>query len=400
MNIFLGSIYPKQLLDELTKRKLYADYPADVFQHSLLRGLDEQINDLHVVTSPVIKSSYSEIKDICNGYEFSHREDGNKTDIYVGTCPISGLQMLVELWIVIRTIFKLIGKEKLNVLFIYALHSPFLLAAVLLRNKLNCTCVIVPDLPEFMSKQNNPIKKVGKRVDRAIINFCLKRIDSFVLLSPFMRDRLPIENKPWVLMEGIFNTRAIPRNVTKSKERVILYAGNLSRKYGIIELLEAFTSIGKENYQLWICGRGDAEKDVKQLTEKDKRIKFFGVVSHDDVLKMQQQATVLINPRSSKGEYTKYSFPSKTMEYLASGTPTVMCHLPAIPAEYDKYIYYITEETAEGIKNKLLEVCEKPQEERDFFGKEAADFIKNQKNAKIQSAKIIKMINCFRKMER
>ena len=110
---------------------------------------------------------------------------------------------------------------------------------------------------------------------------------------------------------------------------------------------------------------------------------------------MQQQATVLINPRSSKGEYTKYSFPSKTMEYLASGTPTIMCHLPAIPQEYDEYLYYITDESAEGIKSKLIEVCEKPQQELEEFGQKAAEFIKTQKNAFVQAQKVKEMLDSF-----
>ena len=267
MNIFLGSIYPKQLLEELTRRGLFADYPADVFQHSLLNGLDENISELRVVTSPVIKSSFSHVKDLCKGYSFSYRDDNPESDIYVGTCPVPGFQMLVELWKVYWTIHKQVKKKKANSLIVYALHSPFLLAAVLLKRKFNCTCVVVPDLPEFMSHQSSLIKKIGKKVDRAIINLCLNRIDCFALLSPYMRDKLPIQNKPWVLMEGIFNTHTIPRNVAKCKNRVILYTGNLSRKYGILELLEAFTSIDKENYQLWICGRGDGDTEVKEKAE-------------------------------------------------------------------------------------------------------------------------------------
>ena len=81
------------------------------------------------------------------------------------------------------------------------------------------------------------------------------------------------------------------------------------------------------------------------------------------------------------------------MEYLASGTPTVMCHLPAIPKEYDQYIYYITDESSKGIKNKLIEVCEKPQIELDEFGRKAAKFIREKKNSKKQSQKISDMIN-------
>ena len=389
MNIFIGSIYPQYLFEELVNREQFVDYPANVFQHSLLKGLDEHINDLRVITSPVIRSKRAAVKDICSPSMFSHKGTDKHQDLYVGTLPIPGLQIIAEFWKVYRTLKKeLKGSKQKNYLIIYALHSPFLLSAVLLRKRISCSCVVVPDLPEFMSGLDGFWRKLGKKIDRNIINFCLKRLDSYALLSPYMREKLPMKNKPWVLMEGIYDTTAKPENIQRCKERVIFYGGNLSSRYGILELLEAFRGIDKENYRLWICGDGDSREYVKRMAEEDDRVKYFGIVSHQQVLEMQQQATVLINPRSSEGEYTKYSFPSKTMEYLASGTPTIMCHLPAIPQEYDEYLYYITDESAEGIKKKLLEVCEKPQQELEEFGQKAADFIMKQKNAFTQAQKI------------
>lgn len=394
MNIFLGSIYPRFLLEGLMSREQYVDYPANIFQQSLLKGLDEHYPDLRVVSSPVIHSSYAKVKDLCKRYRFSHKNEEGRDDIYVGTLPIPGMQMISELWRVYKTIKKIIKKTNQKpILLIYALHSPFLMSAVLLKNKIGCSCVVVPDLPEYMSNKDGLARTIGKRIDRTIIDFCLRHIDGCVLLSPYMRDKLPIKDKPWVLMEGIFDTKSIPEKRTKSEERVILYGGDLSRQYGIVELLDAFRGIDKDNYRLWICGRGDGESDVVKMAAEDERIIFWGVISHDELLSLQQRATVLINPRSSAGEYTKYSFPSKTMEYLASGTPTIMCHLPAIPEEYNAHIYYVEEESVEGIRKKILEICEKPQNDLDKFGKAAAEFIKNEKNAFVQSKKVVEMID-------
>mgnify|MGYP003303651866 CR=1 FL=1 len=44
---------------------------------------------------------------------------------------------------------------------------------------------------------------------------------------------------------------------------------------------------------------------------------FTGKIDRSQVLALQRSATVLVNPRRNNEEYTKYSFPSKTMEYLA-----------------------------------------------------------------------------------
>ena len=393
MNIYLGSVYPDALSDELLKRKQFVDYPANVFQHSLLKGLDSHIPNLQVISSPVIKSSCSVVKDICRGFGFSHTDSEQGNDVYVGTVPIPGIQLFAELKRVYQTLKRKLDKNrKNNRLIIYALHSPFLLAAILLRKRIGCACVIVLDLPEYMSS-GNKIKQLLKKVDGVVINFCVKRLDCFVLLSPYMREKLPIANKPWALVEGIYDTSFIPSDINKNKERVVLYTGNLSRRYGIVELLDAFHQINNDNYRLWVCGRGEGAQDVMKMAEVDKRIKYLGIVSHAEVLSLQQRATILINPRSSSEEFTKYSFPSKTMEYLASGTPTVMCHLPAIPKEYDEYIFYIEDESVSGIKRTIEDVCGMTDGELFAFGKRAADFIRSKKNASVQAKKIIDLMD-------
>ena len=70
------------------------------------------------------------------------------------------------------------------------------------------------------------------------------------------------------------------------------------------------------------CGYVDLDliESLLKKLQKDKRIIYWGVVEQKHVFEMQQQATLLVNPRKGHEEYTKYSFPSKTMEYMASGT--------------------------------------------------------------------------------
>ena len=108
---------------------------------------------------------------------------------------------------------------------------------------------------------------------------------------------------------------------------------------------------------------------------------------------LQKKATVLINPRHSADEYTKYSFPSKTMEYMASGTPTLMAHLASIPQEYESHLFFFDDESIEGMKKKIIEVCEKSQSELEIFGKAASKFILEEKNEMKQAKKIVDMIN-------
>ena len=80
------------------------------------------------------------------------------------------------------------------------------------------------------------------------------------------------------------------------------------------------------------------------------------------------------------------------MEYLASGTPTIMSRLACLPQEYEFHLFFFDDESVEGIKNKIMEVCEKPQAVLDAFGKAASDFILNEKNEKKQAKKVFNFI--------
>ena len=99
--------------------------------------------------------------------------------------------------------------------------------------------------------------------------------------------------------------------------------GGLTKKYGVIELLNAFERLQDENCRLVICGSGDAENDIIEASNRDRRIIFKGLLPRKEVLSLQKSSTILVNQRSNNEEYTKYSFPSKIMEYLSSGTPVV-----------------------------------------------------------------------------
>ena len=55
----------------------------------------------------------------------------------------------------------------------------------------------------------------------------------------------------------------------------------------------------------------------------------------------------------------QYSFPSKTMEYLASGTPSIAYKLEGIPSEYYPFIIFPESNDVESLHNSILKVYRK-----------------------------------------
>jgi glycosyltransferase involved in cell wall biosynthesis len=160
-----------------------------------------------------------------------------------------------------------------------------------------------------------------------------------------------------------------------------------------MNLLDAFEKITDLEYRLWICGEGELRKEIIKRSRRDPRIIYYGQIPRERVLQLQREATVLVNPRTSEGEFTKYSFPSKTMEYLASGTPSIIHKLPGIPDEYFKFCFVPEEENSNGLYNMIVKVCEMESSELEIFGRKAQDFILKFKNPSYQCGKILLMLN-------
>ena len=108
---------------------------------------------------------------------------------------------------------------------------------------------------------------------------------------------------------------------------------------------------------------------------------------------LQKNAVVLINPRQNNEEFTKYSFPSKNLEYLSSGVPLIAYKLDGIPNEYDDYIIYPENDSVYSLSDTITNICNLTKEERKAIGLKAKKFVLENKNNKVQAKKIIDFIS-------
>lgn len=237
----------------------------------------------------------------------------------------------------------------------------------------------------------------GKSLFRKIIDFIVNigdKInimcsDMFILLTKEMNKIVNKKNKPYIIMEGLVDSN-FSFERTEKKKKAIMYAGGLYEKYGVKLLIDSFIKWNNKNYELWLCGSGDLVDYIKSLD--NEKIKYFGSIPNSEVVELEKQATLLVNPRFSNEEYTKYSFPSKNMEYMVSGTPVLTTKLPGMPEEYNDYVYLIEDETIEGFIDKYNELLLKNSNKLIEKGKKAQEFVFKEKNNNIQTGKIVNKI--------
>lgn len=379
-------------------------YAADALQKSYLEGLCGLFDDINVINLPYIgsfPSRYKALKSPSGSFSYISKNEKLIKGKNVSFLNLTGIKMCSRYIAAKRELSNwcrdFVDEEK--VVLVYAIHSPFLKACVDVKKKNNNIKIvlIVPDLPEYMDDNSSLIYRIGKKYNSILLKSLYPYIDGFVLLSKYMTEMLPIKNKPWVVVEGIFNDSHddILVNEKKGNDDIqyIFYAGTLAKRYGVMNLIYAFMQIPNQNVRLVICGTGDSEREIIKCANSDKRIIPMGQLPRNEVLRLQKESTLLVNPRTSEGEYTKYSFPSKTMEYLASGIPTLLYGLPGIPDEYYQYCYCIEKLGIEALKDKMIEILSLPPSELKLKGDKARDFILKKKNPISQVCKIMNLIN-------
>ena len=201
-------------------------------------------------------------------------------------------------------------------------------------------------------------------------------------------------NKPYTVIEGLVDSDTDFNDSPKQikREKVCVYAGSINKKYGIDKLVYAFAKIKQNGYELHIYGGGDFENELLQICKEKNNIKFMGWRSNDEITKTLSQSALLINPRPSGDEYTKYSFPSKTMEYMLSTTPFLTTKLPGIPAEYFSNLYLFDDESIDGMAKIIDSILIMSEEVRLKKASDAFQFIVKNKNNIIQTNKIISML--------
>lgn len=283
-----------------------------------------------------------------------------------------------------------IPKYHIDKLMVDVLAAPAALgglcAACLWRKKV---IGIVTDIPDILFSH-------GDKAYHLVSNYIIKRVNGYVFLTQQMNVFLKNENKPYVIIEGLVDCELEedkPRTIHEGDKRIILYSGTIHKQYGIKALTEGFIDANLDHVELHIYGAGDYQEELQELCKKHLNIKFFGCVLNSEMVSLQKQATILVNPRSPEEEFTKYSFPSKNMEYLLSGIPVMAALLPGMPEEYRDYMYTIEDCSREGICRALQKVLSKTSDELQEMGRRARQFVLNEKNKNVQAKKVRELLD-------
>ncbi len=366
-----------------------ATYPGIVsgsaFQQAIIEGLEQQDHNVTILSDC----------DMSSGTRLEWSHNGKSHDVRVAGDGNKFLRIPVKIIELFKELKKGEILKDVSHVFAYEMHLPYLFCLWKIK-KLNPqikTVLICPDLSIYMDldAKKKPIKSFLKKIENVLARMLLKCVDGYVLFTEQMQEYFAKFNKPYTVVEGVYRDK-YPLTPAK-KENFIMHAGSLHYNIGIEQLIDAFEQISDDTQQLWFFGSGAMDEYIKEKSKTNNKIKHMCFVDPKTLFEYEKQATLLVNVRDPKAEYTKYSFPSKTFEYMASGTPFLTTALAGIPNEYKDYLFIIEDNSVQSVKNGLEQALSLSETQRLEFGQRARDFVLEQKNKIVQSRKFIDFLS-------
>ena len=393
MNIlYISALSSERLINEIHQRTgKNPGFAVQKFSRLLVKGLLANGARVTVLSNPPITRERSKTLFVNYGKEVEN-------EVCYKYIPFINLPFLKHLCVFFHSFFYVLfwglknRKEKALVCDVLTVSACM---GSLLASKINRvqTVGVVTDIYAFMAGGNSS-KSLLFTMATKLNKMYISAFDKYVLLTEQMNNLVNPKVRPHIVMEALCDSSILNEEesvVKKDSPRTMLYAGGLHVKYGLKMLVDAFVQSGVDG-KLVIYGDGPYASELREVSAQSDKVEYRGVAPNAEVVEAEHKASVLVNPRFTTEAFSPYSFPSKNMEYMASGTPLLTTNLPGMPEEYHEYVYLFEAETVDAYAETIRQVFAKSDEELQQLGVRAKRFVLENKNNEVQAKRIVEFI--------
>ena len=382
--IFFGSVVP----DLLEFRTAAFSRAGNMAQTSIIEGLIEQDMPITRVFSFLPQPVFPRSKNI-----FSKGESVNLVRSKITLIPYINIPYIkyfsIATMLLLYTIFNTSRKKK-SLIITYNFSSYLAIPALVMRmiRKIE----IIPILYDVNIPGETIKKTLLSKTDFHFTKHVLRYCSAAIVITENVATDL-MYGKPYIVIEGGLSQsqenygKSFTINEKKSQLFVIVFAGAIEYYNGIDVILDAFSITENSNIRLKIAGKGTLTDLVKNRAEKDYRIEYHNYLNVEELVKLYENASLLINHRSDHRINSRYVFPSKLIEYLSTGIPTISTDFASLRSEYKPYLLLLADEDPGTLALAIKEVAEN----MSYFKERANNgqkFIIREKTWKVQTKKI------------
>lgn len=297
--LFLGTFLPKEYEEKFNKLSA----AGNQFQCNMFQALqsDNSVKAMTYITTPDVNLGEKNILDIKREGIDVYLPKLDKTEAFFkfrknlkemlewADCVIT--YNVIYAWLGLSNLAK---KRSVNTILILADYTP-------------------------VSEEHNFLKKMYSYLSKREFG----HFDKVVLLSEGGKKYLH-KGQEFTILNGCIDWNLFKdiEPTIKGDNYNIVYTGFIGRVTGVDILLAAFKQIDNPNARLIICGQGRELDDlIESYSQNDSRIVFKGYISKKEYISVLNEADLLVNPRNMNLLQNQNNFPSKVLEYIASGRP-------------------------------------------------------------------------------
>lgn len=261
--------------------------------------------------------------------------------------------------------------------------------AVARRLAIPFVCIAADYAPGF--RRRSPFRTAEQRWQTHII----EASDGLVVLSGHTARDLRYR-QPWIKIDGgVSDDWSTDMATVQVHPKTVLYAGTPAYVSGARLLLDAFARIEDPDMRLVFAGRGGLDAEVRAAATLDPRISVLGFIPRGEMQRALASATVLVNPRLSDAEENRHNFPSKILDYLASGRPVITTLAGDLDPAYSEVAIPLRDETPDALAVLLQQVCELPESVLATIGGRGRDFVLDKRRWVNQAAEVYRFIEAL-----
>lgn len=173
----------------------------------------------------------------------------------------------------------------------------------------------------------------------------------------------------WFLKDGGLSDFATPgtqtsttsQNTPATKEKSLLFVGNIKKHKGLHILLQAFLQLQKRGFdgKLIIVGNADnfrtSDDSILSQISTIPNITFTGRISDDDLKSLYHKVSLLVQPSLYEG------FGMPPLEALTCGTNVVLSDIPVFKEIYKDFpVTFFKQNDSEDLCDKILKTIDAP----------------------------------------
>lgn len=383
--VYLSNSCSKTKFNNLVNNNMIKSLPQAQKYHSLLLEGIEKVCGEELTAISVLPINRNSCKKIF--FKKEYEKVGKINYVYLSFINFPLFRQICIYKNVKKQLKKICSKNNDKIIVCDILQYSLSVAAIKFARKFKIPIIgIVTDVPGHATNADKKnlsfISRIMSKLSDKKTAKIFDNYDAYLFLTEEMNNVVNRKNKPYIVLEGHAdeNMKTVTNSINnKFFPKVAMYAGGIHKECGIEYLVKAFLMGDFKNWELHLYGCGNFQEELQKISSENANVKFFGIQPNDLIVENQLKASVLLNPRFTDEDYVKYSFPSKTLECMVSGTPLLTTKLPGMPKEYYPYVYFFENETIEGMNNTLRLVLGKSSDELYDFGKMAKEFILREK---------------------